>query len=161
MIDSTLEYLRNEKQSDVQLRFDISALLYSLAEDAKESGMDLTVSGQASPVLLYPLAIRRCVNNLLDNALRYGGSARVLISESAQQVVISIQDAGPGIAENKLDAVFEPFFRLEDSRNRHTGGVGLGLSIARDMAKKNGGELTLRNAAEGGLIATLCLPVRR
>jgi signal transduction histidine kinase len=160
IIDTTLDYLRDDAQPEATCLLDICALVYSLAEDAKDCGDVIAVSGNALPLRLQPLAIRRCLNNLIENALRYGERAAIEISETEDEVVIAIRDAGPGIPDDKLEAVFAPFYRLDDSRSRHTGGIGLGLSIARDMAKKQGGNVTLKNAPEGGLIATLVLPKR-
>ncbi len=100
----------------------------------------------------------RVFQNLLDNALRYGGGSAVLeVSLTDDVLEIAVQDSGPGIPEHFLDQVFEPFFRLEPSRNRNTGGSGLGLSIARAMARLNNGELTLRNLPQGGLRARIRL----
>jgi signal transduction histidine kinase len=158
IIDTTLDYLRGDEQPEATCLLDIGALINSLAEDARESGNVINVTGKVNPIRLQPLAIRRCLNNLLENALRYGERADIAISETADEVVIAIRDAGPGIPDEKLEAVFAPFFRLDASRSRHSGGVGLGLSIARDMARKQGGNITLRNASEGGLISTLILP---
>jgi protein-histidine pros-kinase len=129
-----------------------------MVEDAEECGQSITVSGKATPLKLKPLAMRRCLNNLIENALRYGGKTAITIEESDNEVVIRIADSGPGIPEDQLEAVFAPFYRLDTSRNRNTGGVGLGLSIARDMARKQGGSITLKNAGAGGLIAILVLP---
>lgn len=157
MIDATLGYLRGDEQPEALCSLDIAALINSMAEDAQDRGEVVTVTGYTRPIRVQPLAIRRCLNNLIENALRYGERADVNISETTDKVVISIKDAGLGIPEEKLEAVFAPFFRLEDSRNRNTGGVGLGLSIARDIAQKQGGSLTLKNAPEGGLIAMLAL----
>lgn len=160
IVETTLDYLRGEEPSEEAYLLDIGALVHSMAEDAQECGNVVTVSGNARPIRLQPLAIRRCLNNLIENALRYGGKAVIDIAETDDAVLIAIRDAGPGIPEDKLEAVFAPFFRLENSRSRHTGGVGLGLAIARDMAKKQGGSITLKNAPEGGLLATLSLPKR-
>lgn len=161
IIDTTLDYLRSDGQPEETCLLDIAALVHSLAEDAKECGNVISVSGNAHPIRLQPISIRRCLNNLIENALRYGERAEINISESDDEILISIHDAGPGIPEEKLDAVFAPFYRLEDSRSRHTGGVGLGLAIARDMVRKQGGNITLKNAPEGGLIATLVLSKRQ
>ncbi len=158
IIDTTLAYLRGNDQPEETCLLDIGALVHSLAEDAKECGNVISVSGNASPLRLQQIAIRRCLNNLLENALRYGEKAAIDIIETDNEVVITILDAGPGIPEDKLEAVFAPFYRLEVSRSRHTGGVGLGLSIARDMAKKQGGNVTLKNSPGGGLIASVILP---
>ena len=160
IIDTTLDYLRGGEQQEASCLLDIGALVHSLAEDAKESGDVIAVSGNARAIRLQPLAIRRCLNNLIENALRHGESAAIEIRETDNDVVITIHDAGPGIPDDKLEAVFTPFYRLDTSRSRHTGGIGLGLSIAKDMAKKLGGQITLNNAPEGGLLATLSLPKR-
>lgn len=160
IIDTTLDYLRGDERPETTCLLDISALVHSTAEDANECGNVISVSGNALPIRLQPIAIRRCLNNLIENALRYGERAAITISEIDDEVIISIHDAGPGIPEDKLEAVFAPFYRLEDSRSRHTGGVGLGLSIARDMAAKQGGNISLENSPEGGLVATLVLPKR-
>lgn len=161
IIDTTLDYLRADEQPEAACLLDVGALVHSLAENANEGGHVVTVSGDARPIKLQQIAIRRCLNNLIDNALRYGGKAAIEITETDRTVLIAIHDEGPGIPEDKLEAVFVPFFRLDDSRNQHTGGIGLGLAIAKDMAKKQGGDISLKNATEGGLVATLILPKRR
>jgi len=160
IIDTTLDYLRGDEQPETTCLLDIDALVHSLAEDANESGNVITVTGKVHPIRLQPVAIRRCLNNLLENALRYGESTTIAMDETDDEVVIAVRDAGPGIPEEKLEAVFAPFYRLDSSRSRHSGGVGLGLSIARDMARKQGGDVTLQNAPGGGLVATLILPKR-
>ena len=160
IIDTTLDYLRGDEQPETSCLLDIESLINSMAEDANERGNVVTVTGNVHPIILQPLAIRRCLNNLLENALRYGERADIDISETENEVVVSIRDAGPGIPEQQLESVFAPFYRLEASRSKHSGGVGLGLSIARDMARKQGGNITLKNATNGGLIATLHLPKR-
>jgi signal transduction histidine kinase len=104
------------------------------------------------------LALRRCLENLIDNAVKYGKQADVIVEDTEQQLVIRITDQGRGIPEQQLGEVFEPFQRLEGSRNRDTGGVGLGLSIARSIVRAHGGELTLHNRHKGGLEARLLLP---
>ena len=151
IIDTTLDYLRGNDKPEAECLLDIEALVRSMVQDAEECGQSITVSGKASPLKLKPLAMRRCLNNLIENALRYGGKTTITIEESDIEVVIRIADSGPGIPEDQLEAVFAPFYRLDTSRNRNTGGVGLGLSIARDMARKQGGSITLKNAEAGGL----------
>ncbi len=157
LIDAALDYLRGTGQPEPAQPLDIAALVYSLAEDAAYRGETVSVAGTCAPVRVQPMAMRRCLNNLIENAVRYGERADISIEESRDKVVIAISDAGPGIPEDKLEAVFSPFFRLEQSRNRNTGGVGLGLSIARGIAQEQGGSLTLKNGAHGGLVATLTL----
>lgn len=160
MLDATLSYLRGAAQSESWQMLDVQALIETLAEDAQEAGQQVSVSGQAAPLLALPGALRRCVGNLLDNAMQYGQRADIHLLDSAGQLQIEIGDQGPGIPENRIHAVFEPFVRLEESRNRHSGGVGLGLSIALELAHQHGGELTLHNRPQGGLLARLVLPRR-
>lgn len=158
MLDATLQTLRDHAQSEVPVRLNVTALVHSLVDDMAEVGQPVSVSGQAGQVMARPVALRRCLANLLENAVRYGGRARAVLSNSDRGVRIEIEDDGPGIPEAMLEQVFEPFYRLESSRNRATGGVGLGLSIAREVARQHGGDLTLRNRPEGGLSACLLLP---
>lgn len=161
MIDATLDYLRGDGKPEEQCLLDIAALVHSLAEDAGERGEVVTVSGIAQPIMAQPMALQRCLNNLVENALRYGSRADIKLEDMGDQLIIAIHDAGAGIPEDQLEAVFAPFYRLDQSRSRHTGGVGLGLSIARDIAQKLGGSLALKNSPEGGLVATLLLPKRQ
>ena len=159
MVESTLDYLRGLRDSEPVQEIDIEALLASLVAD--EQALE-------RPVLLEPLAaapfagrlsvLRRALANLVDNAVKYGGVARVRVEDDAGVLRISVEDDGPGIPEEALASVVEPYVRLETSRSRATGGVGLGLAIARDAARLHGGELELRNRDGGGLAATLALP---
>ena len=110
------------------------------------------------PCLCRSSEIRRATRNLVENAVRYGGSARVSLAVEPETYAVIIEDRGPGIPEDKLEAVFQPFVRLETSRSGDTGGFGLGLTIARTIARENGGDITLENRKEGGLRATLRLP---
>nr|WP_314625666.1 ATP-binding protein [uncultured Noviherbaspirillum sp.] len=156
MLNATLSYLRDEASAEAWQMMDVTALLESMVEDALDAGEDVTVSGQAKPLLTRPLALRRCLSNLLQNALRYGHQARIVIADTDALLAIDIVDAGPGIPEDRMEAVFEPFVRLENSRNRSTGGVGLGLAIAREAASQCGGTLALENVP-GGLRARLLI----
>jgi signal transduction histidine kinase len=106
------------------------------------------------------VALKRALANLVSNAEAYGGSARVTMAPPAGgTVTIAIEDDGPGIPSHEIDRVFEPFHRLEQSRNRETGGVGLGLPIARNMLRAHGGDVVLSNRPKGGLRALVTLPV--
>jgi signal transduction histidine kinase len=104
------------------------------------------------------MALRSCINNLMDNALRYAGQALISLQDQRELLVIRVIDHGPGIAPEQREAVFEPFFRLEGSRNRNSGGVGLGMTIAREAAQRMGGQLTLEETQGGGLTAVIRLP---
>ncbi|HWZ48998.1 MAG TPA: ATP-binding protein [Herbaspirillum sp.] len=160
MLDATLDYLRGEAQVEPCVMLDIHSLVVSMAEDYAEQGFAISTSGIISPMPAHPNALRRALNNLIENALRYGKQANVACIERAEGVSITISDCGPGIPENELQAVFEPFYRLELSRNKGTGGVGLGLSIAREAIHRHGGTLSLDNAIGGGLVASIFLPRR-
>jgi signal transduction histidine kinase len=107
-----------------------------------------------------PQLLQRCLTNLVDNAALYGGSAEITVEDTPSALVVRVGDRGPGIPDDKLEAVFEPFARLEGSRNRDTGGTGLGLAIARNIARAHGGEVILRNREGGGLEAVVTLPRR-
>jgi signal transduction histidine kinase len=140
---------------------DVNELLDTLVAEYLEIGAAVTLEGKAlAPVQGKPRALKRCLRNLVDNALKFGQRAMLGV-EDGDALVIRVVDAGPGIPEEFLERVFEPFYRLESSRNRDSGGTGLGLSIARDVVQTHGGSLTLRNHPEGGLIAELRLPRRR
>lgn len=155
---STLDYIRGEQQHEERKPVDIMALLESLQEDRQAMGQSMSLSGTAAPYPAQPLALRRCLENLLANAISYGKQAEVIVEDTDRELVIRIADQGPGIPEQQINDVFVPFHRLEDSRNRETGGTGLGLSIARGIARTHGGELTLHNRDKGGLEARLVLP---
>jgi protein-histidine pros-kinase len=137
---------------------DLQALVQSLADDQADCGHAVQVAGHAGPLPAQAGALRRCIANLVGNAVRYGGGAEVTLADDGACVRIAVRDHGPGLPEAELERVFEPFYRAEASRNRQSGGVGLGLSIARDIAERHGGSLQLHNAEGGGLRATLVLP---
>lgn len=159
MISATLDFLRGESRQETGVPLDIDALLSTLGDDLQALGGAVEIRGRADrPLLARPRALKRCLANLLDNAVRYGGGARVTVEDTAQQLTLHIDDAGPGIPEADLETLFEPFRRGETSRNRATGGTGLGLAIARNLARAHGGDVTLNNRREGGLRATLTLP---
>ncbi|SFD76727.1 Signal transduction histidine kinase [Pseudomonas citronellolis] len=158
MLDSTLHYLHQERTSEALQWFDVNALVESLAEDACEHGARVSVEGQCAPLKVQPLALRSCLSNLLDNALRYAGEVQLILRDSGQQVEILVRDHGPGIPAQMREQVFEPYFRLEGSRNRNSGGVGLGLAIAREAARRHGGDLHFEETPGGGATAVLRLP---
>jgi signal transduction histidine kinase len=159
MIDATLDYLRGLQDSETARRIDMDALLQSLAEDAAVLGKVISVEGLAhAPYTGRLSALRRALQNLIDNAIKYGHSARLRIEDDAATLRLIVEDDGPGIAAAELDRVTEPYYRPDASRSRETGGVGLGLSIVKDIALMHGGELLLANRPQGGLRATLVLP---
>ena len=158
LIREGLELARSEQTEEPLAPLDLGSLLESLVEDAQDAGRPVTLGEIASgDVLARPQALQRCLENLIDNAVKYGGSARVSSVRESGGVAVRVCDDGPGIPEDKLDAVFEPFLRLEESRSRETGGAGLGLAIARRLAHLNRTEISLRNRAGGGVEALLFL----
>lgn len=159
MIGNTLEFLRAGTGGEKKVRLDLDALLEDLAEDMEILGVGVQIQGVVGhPYLARPTALRRCIGNLLDNARRYGGgSIEIQLGSDREQVVIEVADRGQGIPESELEAVCEPYVRLESSRARHTGGTGLGLAIARSIARSHGGSLRLFQRPGGGLIARLTL----
>ena len=159
MVTQTLEFMRDATDTEPVQRVDLMALLESLQADYEDMGKEVRIAGRVSrPLGARPVALRRCVTNLMDNAIRYGARATIDVAEEADRVTLRVLDEGPGIPEAKIERAFEPFFRGEASRSRETGGFGLGLGIARNIARAHGGELTLRNRPEGGLAAILTLP---
>jgi signal transduction histidine kinase len=161
MVSRTLDFMRGVDSEERIQPVDIDALVQSLQRDMQETGCDVALEGHSrAPYPGRPQALKRCLANLLDNAVKYGHSARVAIDDDDECLRIRISDRGPGIPPDALERVFEPFYRLEESRNRDTGGTGLGLSIARSIAQAHGGTLILRNRTQGGLEAVLNLPRR-
>jgi len=158
MLDATLTYLHEQRTSEALQWMDVQALVESLSENAQDQGANVQASGVCAPMQVQPMALRSCINNLIDNALRYAGDASIVLEDQQHQLLIRVIDHGPGIAPDKREAVFEPFFRLEGSRNRNSGGVGLGMTIAREAAERLGGHLGLEETPGGGLTAVISLP---
>lgn len=158
MVRGALGLFRDLNDDEALEPVDVDALLRQLQAEFAETGGEVRLEGSAGlPVMARPKALKRCLANLLHNAIKYGVRARVTTSDGAV-VMVRVRDEGPGIPTEYLDQVFEPFFRVESSRNRDTGGTGLGLCIARDVAQSHGGSVSLKNHPDGGLEATLALP---
>ncbi len=159
MVSSALDFLRGLDNGEPLRPVDVNALLESLRADLGETGGVVVIEGRAATP--YPgrsQALKRCLANLLENAIKYGKTAQVIIEDGGERLRIRILDQGPGLPAEQLGKVFEPFYRVEGSRNRDTGGTGLGLAIAKNVAELHGGSIELRNRAEGGLEAVLVLP---
>jgi signal transduction histidine kinase len=162
MVTQTLEFMRGLSVHEPSQRVDIMGLLQSIQADNAAMGRTVTVTGVViqrwnGVVQL----LKRCISNLVDNAVVYGKRAEISVDERQDLLTIRVRDHGPGISEPEIQKVFEPFYRLEGSRSRETGGTGLGLSIARSIARAYGGDVSLRNHADGGLEAILTLPWTR
>jgi signal transduction histidine kinase len=159
MIEATLSFARDDAVAEPPKRFDLAALVQTVADEAEDGGGQVEVrSPPRAPFLGRPLALKRALANLIGNALRYGTQARVTLEEAADHWSIIVDDDGPGVPEAELERVFEPFYRLETSRSRDTGGVGLGLAVVRSIVTRHGGRVVLANRAGGGLRATVTLP---
>jgi signal transduction histidine kinase len=140
-------------------RIDADALFETMVADYEDAGETVRLEGRlGKPIVTRPHALRRILTNLIDNALKFGSDVRVRVGTEADRAFIAVQDNGPGIPADQLEAVLQPFYRVENSRNRSTGGTGLGLAIAHQLAMAMGAQLQLRNREEGGLEARLTMP---
>ena len=160
MLTATLSFARESAADEPLKRIDIGALVTSIVDDFGDAGRPVTMTIVAEEAVadVKPIALRRALANLIDNAIKYGAAARVAVEADTARIGIRIDDDGPGIPEDQLARVLQPFVRLETSRSRETGGMGLGLAIAASVADAQGGRLRLVNRPEGGLRATLELP---
>lgn len=159
MVASVLEFARDDAQDEARETVDLAALLQSVCDDQSDAGREcVLVDAPRTPFACRPLAMRRAISNLVDNAVAYGERARVSLIDGAGRVVIRVDDDGPGIPAAELARVFEPFYRLERSRSRETGGTGIGLCVVQTVAQAHGGEVRLANRDGGGLRAELVLP---
>ena len=162
MVTHTLDFMRGLDSREPPQPVDIMALLESLQADNEEMKRDVLIEGQAAaPYSGDPQRLKRCLANLIDNAVIYGRRAKVVVTDTPAELTITVRDEGPGIPAAELEKVFEPFYRLEASRSRETGGSGLGLGIARNIAQAEGGDVRVRNHPDGGLEAILILPRSR
>jgi signal transduction histidine kinase len=162
MVREGLDLARSMDSAEPMQPLNLDSLIDSVCVDAADAGQAVTVSGKTNVSLMArPIALRRCLTNLIDNAVKYGQSAQVTATLEGAGAVIRIKDNGTGIPEAEFEKVFEPFYRLENSRSRETGGSGLGLTIALNIAEQHGGTIRLLNHSAGGLEVILTLPYRR
>lgn len=160
MTEAALRFARDEAHAEEAENADLGAILEALAGDQQDFGKDCRVETDGRIVLpCRPVALKRAFRNLIENGIRYGNAVSVLAAREGQEAVIRIRDNGPGIPDDRLKDVFEPFVRLEESRNEETGGIGLGLAITRSIIHGHGGSIALNNQPEGGLEATVRLPL--
>lgn len=159
MIRATLVFARDDAQREQTNLVDLSVLVADICDDIAELGGDVSLADTPNiSAQCQPTAIGRAVANLIENAVKYGGCARVQLVTEAHGVAVVVDDDGPGIPLHEQEKVFAPFYRLEQSRNRDTGGVGLGLAVSRTIAREHGGDVKLSNRAPAGLRARLELP---
>ncbi|WP_281648730.1 ATP-binding protein [Parendozoicomonas sp. Alg238-R29] len=160
MAEATLSFARESAIKEPSRRVDINALTDSICEDLKDIGMDVSFTeGPPNISNCRPVSLRRALRNLIENAVKYGHRAEVSMNTSKTSSIIVINDNGPGMDEKDMERVFEPFVRLEQSRNRETGGIGLGMAIARNIIHAHGGKISLSNRPEGGLQIKVTLPL--
>jgi signal transduction histidine kinase len=159
MVASALDFARGVADDEAGRSIDLSATLEAVCDNAADMGLDAEFEWEGRLVCFCrPMSMRRALANLIENAARYGRRARVRARAADRSVEVVIEDSGPGIPEAELDKVFNPFHRVEGSRNRKTGGIGLGLTVARGIIRAHGGDIRLENRPEGGLRATVILP---
>ena len=160
MISATLAFARDDFTEEPRKRFDLGVLLQDLCDDAADAGHAATYEG--APHFAYggrPTALKRVFTNLIDNAIMYAGSAKVTSTADTDAVTVTVEDDGPGIAEDEMEKVFAPFYRVDPSRSRESGGTGLGLAVVRSAVRGHGGDVVLANRVEGGLRAIVTLPM--
>lgn len=159
MVNAALEFFRDDARLEPATAFDLAELLHTVVDDFKDAGHDVALASPGRVVYVgRPVGLKRMLVNLVDNAIKYGRAPAVALSARGNSVEIRVTDRGPGIAPEHQEAVFAPFYRIEGSRNKHTGGVGLGLAAARAAVLEHGGSLALRNRHRGGLEVKVLLP---
>ena len=160
MIASTLAFAREDATDEPRETFELVSLLQSICNDMTDAGASVELNAEGRiPYDFRFVALRRAFTNLVENAVKYGGNADVRVTQTTEQIVVTIEDDGPGIQTDMQEAVFKPFVRLETSRSRETGGTGLGLTVARDIVRAHGGDIALTNRIEGGLRVEVTLPL--
>jgi signal transduction histidine kinase len=158
MAEATLSFAREEAPHEETKLVDIGALVSSVCADLSDVGLAVTCAdSEGITIRCRPIGIKRALRNIIENAIAYGESARISLEHKGANISIFVDDDGPGIPGAEMERVFKPFVRLENSRNKDTGGVGLGLAIARSIVRSHGGDIVLENRAEGGLRAILTL----
>ncbi|TJZ79009.1 ATP-binding protein [Chitiniphilus eburneus] len=157
MVKGALQSVKDADIHENRTAVRLDLLIERLAADAKLAGKEVAFAGGAVTVVAKPLALKRAISNLIDNAIKYGGRAEVLLSEHGDTVELTIRDYGPGVPDEALDTLFDPYVRLEHGRQSNQGGMGLGLGIARNIIHAHGGDLLLANHPDGGFVARVLL----
>ncbi len=160
MVDGALAFFRDDAVAEATTSFDLSHVVLTIVNDCADQKIDVVYIGPAHA--LYhgrPFALKRALSNLVENAIKYGTAPQIELSCEDTGFVLAVRDRGPGIPQDALENVFRPYYRLDRSRNRATGGVGLGLTVAQAIVQGHGGEITLANRPDGGVVARVTLPV--
>lgn len=160
MISATLAFVRDTTRAGAREKLELSSLVETVLDEAAETGSDATaLPSERLVVEGDPVGLKRLITNLVENALKYGGRARGRVFAEEGCAIVEIEDDGPGVPPLEIERLFEPFYRAEPSRNRETGGAGLGLAVVRSIARSHGGDVTLHNRSGGGLTARVSLPL--
>ena len=160
MVDGALAFFRYDAVTETTTHFDLPQMLMTIVNDYADRRIELRYDGPAHAVYMgRPLALKRAVTNLVENAIKYATPPSLELQQEAKAYVVVVRDRGPGIPEHALQNVFLPYYRVEKSRNRNTGGVGLGLTVVQTIVQGHGGEVTLKNLPTGGLEVRVLLPV--
>ncbi len=161
MVSATLTFVRDASSHPRRVKLELASLVEAILDEAADTGADSAAQAVSRAVVVDgdPVALRRLLTNLVDNALKFGAKARGRVFIEGGMAVVDIDDDGPGIPEAQVESAFEPFRRLETSRSRDTGGMGLGLAVARAIARGHGGDISLISRPGGGLRARLALPL--
>jgi signal transduction histidine kinase len=160
MVDGALAFFRDDAVAEATTPFDLPRVLLTIANDCADQKIDIDYTGPAHAVYQgRPFALKRALTNLVENAIKYGTRPQIELSCEDTAFVVVVRDRGPGIPHDALESVFRPYYRVDKSRNRTTGGVGLGLSVAQAIIQGHGGEIILSNRPGGGLEARVTLPV--
>jgi signal transduction histidine kinase len=160
MVDGALVFFREDAVAESTTTFDLSHVLLTIANDCADQKIEVPYTGPAHAVYQgRPFALKRAFSNLVQNAIKYATAPQIELSCVGTAYVVIVRDRGPGIPEDALQNVFRPYYRLDKSRNRATGGVGLGLTVAQNIVQAHGGEITLSNRSGGGVEARVTLPL--
>jgi len=160
MLDDILSLARAGRDREPPQRVDLAALADAALDDLEDTGAPVDRADMPRTIVtVHPRAIRRALTNLVENAVKYGGHAQVSLRVEKDRAILAVADSGPGIPEDRISEMLNPFTRMEQSRSRDTGGTGLGLAIVRAITSAEGGRLHLANRPEGGLLVELSLPL--
>lgn len=160
MIESALAFFRDDVQSEESTSFDFPEMLRTIIDDYSDQGFEIAYEGPDHMTFRgRPFALKRAFTNLIENAVKYGRDPQLGLSPAAREITVAVSDRGPGIPQDDMERVFTPFYRVERSRNRATGGAGLGLTSARNVIHAHGGDIRLHGRPGGGLVAEVVLPI--
>jgi len=161
IVMSVLSFIRDDAKQEKVVKTDLTSLICTICDEISDTfGPAVCNETQSFVTFCKPTAMKRALNNVIENGVKYGEEVLVVLRRQGETILIEITDRGPGVEEDELEKIFIPFYRVEKSRNRETGGVGLGLSVAKTLTKDQGGELKIENTAPCGLKVSISLPIK-